>query len=180
MTDLALLAEEMQANERTLRRAANRGTIRCYREGPRRISLPSREHEYVRTRWPLLAHLIRALRTLPHVSLAILYGSFARGEERLDNDIAVLAQLGLEEMGLPTGDAPFNLRRLESEGVIGKDLRRKIADIHRVRNDAQHDYPDVRAKVIYQAAEQLTTESRRFLTAYLRWLQAKGYGKSAS
>ena len=92
MTDLALLAEEIQANERTLRRAANRGTIRCYREGPRRISLPSREHEYMRTRWPLLAHLIRALRTLPHVSLAILYGSFARGEERLDSDIDVLVR----------------------------------------------------------------------------------------
>ncbi len=99
--------------------------------------------------------------------------------EIVDNYIAELAQLGLEEMGLPTGDAPFNLRRLESEGVIGKDLRRKIADIHRVRNDAQHDYPDARAKVIYQGAEQLTTESRKFLSAYLRWLQAKGYGKSA-
>lgn len=97
--------------------------------------------------------------------------------EVVDNYIVELAALGLEEMRLPTGDAPFNLRALANEGVIGKDLRRRLADIHRVRNDAQHDYPDVRAKVIYQAAEQLTTESRKFLGAYLRWLQANGYGK---
>jgi predicted nucleotidyltransferase len=91
-TDLALLAEEVQTNERTLRRAANRGTIRCDRAGPRRISLPTREYEYVRTRWPLLASLIRALRTLPHVRLAVLYGSLARGEERSDSDIDVLVR----------------------------------------------------------------------------------------
>jgi uncharacterized protein len=54
--------------------------------------LASREYEYVRTRWPLLASLIRALRTLPHIRLAVLYGSLARGEERPDSDIDLLVR----------------------------------------------------------------------------------------
>lgn len=99
--------------------------------------------------------------------------------EIVDDYIVELAQLGLEEMGLPTGDAPFNLRQLENDGVVGKALRRKIADIHRVRNEAQHDYPDVRAKVIYEAAKELTAEAPKFLSAYARWLRARGYGTSA-
>jgi hypothetical protein len=99
--------------------------------------------------------------------------------EIVDNYIAELTQLGLTEMGLPNGDAPTNLRQLEGEGAISRNLRRKLGDIHRVRNETQHDYPDVRAKVIYAAAGELASEALRFLTAYLRWLEAKGYGKRA-
>jgi len=92
MTELAFLAEEVQANERTLRRAANRGTIRCNREGPRKISLPRGEYDYLRTCWPLLARLVGVLRTLPAVRLAVLYGSLARGEGRSDSDVDLLVR----------------------------------------------------------------------------------------
>ncbi len=87
-----LLAEELGTSERTLRRAANRGAIRCRREGPRRISLSGKEYEYVRVHWPLLGRLIRELRTLPHVRLAVLYGSVARGDERREGDLDVLVR----------------------------------------------------------------------------------------
>lgn len=92
MTELALLADEVRTSERTLRRAANRGTIHCRREGPRRISLPASEYEYVRARWPLLGRLIRELRTVPHVRLAVLFGSIARGEERKESDLDILVR----------------------------------------------------------------------------------------
>ena len=93
MPDLDLLAEEVLVSGRTLRRAAGRGTIRCRRLGERRIRLSPSEYQYVRSHWPLCSSLLAALRTLPNVRLAVLYGSFARGEEHDSSDLDLLVRL---------------------------------------------------------------------------------------
>lgn len=90
MTELSLLAADVGTHERTLRRAAGRGTIRCRRTGPRRLFLPAGEYEYVLAHWPLIGRLVQGLRTLPNVRLAVLYGSVARGDESAASDVDVL------------------------------------------------------------------------------------------
>ena len=100
MTELAMLAQITGTSERTLRRAANRGTIRAIRRSPRRVLVPSSEHEFVRRRWPLIRGLIQELRTLPNVRLATLFGSTARGDDSPGSELDVLVQLrndGLDE-----------------------------------------------------------------------------------
>lgn len=107
---LPTLAAELSADERTLRRAVSRGTVRCRRQSPRRLALAEGEVAYLRAHWPTVAALIRALRTEPNVRLAILYGSVARGDDREDSDVDML--VGLRE---DTGRAALGLAdRLES------------------------------------------------------------------
>lgn len=93
MPDLDLLADEVRVSGRTLRRAANRGTIRSHRLGERRLGLSAAEYEYVRSHWPLFACLLGVLRTLPNVRLAVLYGSVASGEESRESDLDLLVKL---------------------------------------------------------------------------------------
>jgi predicted nucleotidyltransferase len=93
MTELDVLAEEVGASGRTLRRAADRGTIRCFRRSERRTVIPPREREYVRRRWPLFAALLETFRTLPNVRLAVLFGSIARGDESTESDLDLLVRL---------------------------------------------------------------------------------------
>lgn len=87
------LASDLGADERTLRRAAAQGTIRCRRPGPRRIRLDPGEERYLRAHWNLLAALRQALRTERGVRLAVLYGSVARGDEDTSSDIDLLVHL---------------------------------------------------------------------------------------
>jgi len=93
MTELAMLADSVGASERTLRRAANRGTIRTVRRSPHRRLVSSSEYAYVRSRWPLIGSLIQELRTLPNVRLATLFGSVARGDDRPESDLDLVVQL---------------------------------------------------------------------------------------
>lgn len=74
-----------------------------------------------------------------------------------------------------TSGAASSLHELENQGVISGARRQRLADIHRIRNDAQHDYPDVRARLVYEAAQQLVSEALGFLQDYFRWLQREGY-----
>lgn len=92
MTELTLLAAEIGTTERSLRRAAARGAIRCLRRSPRPLLLAAEEYEYVRTYWPPIGRLIQELRTLPGVRLAVLYGSAARGEENAESDLDILVR----------------------------------------------------------------------------------------
>src|SRR4051794_32433119 len=90
------LARELSADERTLRRAASEGALRCRRPSPRRMIIDDSEREYLREHWELLAQLREALRTQPQARLAVLYGSFARGDEDSgsDLDLAILVPGG--------------------------------------------------------------------------------------
>lgn len=93
MIQLALLAEQVGVNERTLRRAVNQGTLRASRPSPRRLDLPLAERQYVRRSWPLLAALRAALRTEHNVRLALLFGSAARGTDTQDSDVDIVVEL---------------------------------------------------------------------------------------
>lgn len=92
MTDLNLLAPNLGVSDRTLRRAASRGTIRCLRKSERKLELPVEEALYLGKRWPLLHKLVAELRTLPDVRLAVLFGSTARGDEHEGSDLDVLVR----------------------------------------------------------------------------------------
>ena len=87
------LAADLDAQERTLRRAASQGALRASRSGPRRLTLVPGEREYLRVHWPLLSSLRRALRTEHGVRLAVLYGSLARGDEDAGSDLDLLISL---------------------------------------------------------------------------------------
>jgi predicted nucleotidyltransferase len=93
MTGLDLLAEEVGVNERTLRRAASRGTLRGRRPTPRKLELSLDEREYVRRSWKLLATLRAALRTEHNVRFALLFGSAATGMDTPGSDVDVLVEM---------------------------------------------------------------------------------------
>jgi predicted nucleotidyltransferase len=93
MTGLALLADEVGVDERTLRRAVSQGTLRGSRPTPRKLELPLREREYVRRSWRLISALRSALRTEQNVRFALLFGSTATGVDTAESDVDVLVDL---------------------------------------------------------------------------------------
>jgi predicted nucleotidyltransferase len=93
------LARDLDADERTLRRAVSQGTVRARRPGPRRLRLEVGEGEYLRIHWQLLADLRRALRVERGVRLAVLYGSLARGDEDEGSDLDLLVSLADDTAG---------------------------------------------------------------------------------
>jgi predicted nucleotidyltransferase len=119
------IAMQLGADARTLRRAAERGTVRCRRPGPRSLELPPGELTYLRGHWRLISALTRALRTEPAIELAVLYGSMARGSEHPGSDIDIL--VGFRDAADPS---PTVLaRRLEDR--IGRHV--DVAALSRVR-----------------------------------------------
>lgn len=93
MTELELLATQLDVNERTLRRAVNQGVLRAKRPSPRRLEIPIAEKRYVRHAWPLLASLRAALRTEENVCFALLFGSAARGDDTPRSDVDLLVEM---------------------------------------------------------------------------------------
>lgn len=101
MKQLELIACDLPVSERTLRRGVAQGLLHGSRPSPRRLVLRPAEEAYVRRHWPLLGRLRRALRTERGVSLAVLIGSTARGDDRPDSDIdLVVALRGERELAL--------------------------------------------------------------------------------
>jgi len=111
------LAVELGAEERTLRRAASQGTLRCSRRGPRRLRLEAGELEYLKGHWELLAALRQALRSERRVRLAVVYGSVARGDEDSGSDLDLLVSLrgdrASDAFGLATRLGPVAGRRVD-------------------------------------------------------------------
>jgi len=93
MTELEILARQIGANERTLRRALNQGTLRGGRPTPRKLKLEYAEQRYIRRSWGLLAALRGALRTEQNVRFALLFGSTARGDDTASSDIDLLVEM---------------------------------------------------------------------------------------
>jgi predicted nucleotidyltransferase len=96
--ELQELAESLRVNERTLRRAWALGTLRGERVTPYKLRLPVDERVYLRRHWPTISRLRAALRTEPNVSLAVLFGSVARGDDDEQSDVDLL--VGLRDPGL--------------------------------------------------------------------------------
>jgi predicted nucleotidyltransferase len=105
------LAGELDADERTLRRAVSQGTVHCRRDGPRRIKLAAGEGDYLKEHWALLLELRKALRTERKVRLAVLYGSVARGHEDGGSDLDFLVALSDDEPPL-TAEFATRLSRI--------------------------------------------------------------------
>lgn len=93
MTELGLLAEQLDVSERTLRRAVNQGVLRATRPSPRRLEIPVAEKRYARHAWPLLAPLRASLRTERNVRFALLFGSAARGDDTDRSDVDLLVEM---------------------------------------------------------------------------------------
>jgi len=93
MTELELLASQIGAHERTLRRALNEGTLRAERPTPRKLQLDAAEKQYLRRSWKLLAALRGALRTEPNVRFALLFGSVARGDDSEGSDVDLIVEM---------------------------------------------------------------------------------------
>jgi uncharacterized protein YutE (UPF0331/DUF86 family) len=100
-----------------------------------------------------------------------------RAFEILCNYVAELNELGLEEAGLTPGDRPTNLRLLERERVLGPDRIRRWRGILEARNELQHEYPDIRATGIYQAALDLAGDFPTYIHAYVAWMRRLGFGQ---
>lgn len=101
MSYLAMLAREVGASERTLRRAVAQGTLRGTWVTPRSLRLAPAEAGYIRRSWGLVAALRSALRTEPNVRFALLFGSAARGTDGPQSDVDILVELrdsGLDEV----------------------------------------------------------------------------------
>lgn len=124
MGPIQAIAAELGAEERTLRRAAAQGTLRCRRIGSRRLRFADGEREYLLRHWRLLAQLRAALRTQRQVRLAILYGSVARGDEDGGSDLDLLVVFADGR----AADIPRLARRLEAVGGRRVD----IAELGRV------------------------------------------------
>jgi predicted nucleotidyltransferase/uncharacterized protein YutE (UPF0331/DUF86 family) len=92
-TQLHELADSLHVNERTLRRAWALGMLRGTRATPHRLELPVQERVYLRRHWPTLSRLRRALRTEPNVSMAVVFGSVARGDDTVESDVDLLVAL---------------------------------------------------------------------------------------
>ena len=118
MAELDLLAVDIGATGRTLRRAATRGAIRVQRPSPNKAEIASDERRYIESHWPLLNALTRTLRTEKNVRLAVLFGSTARGDDRPDSDVDVLVDLEDYDRGLPLARLGMKL-----EHVLGRRVQ---------------------------------------------------------
>ena len=107
-TALPELAAELHTTDRTLRRALRQGLLNAARPSSRTVDLPLAERSYLRRAWPFLASLRAALRTEPGVSLAVLFGSRARGDYAAASDVDLL-------VGLRNGDARRFASRLSDK-----------------------------------------------------------------
>lgn len=127
MSAIGTLASVLDAEERTLRRAASQGTVHCARRSPRRLTLAAGEREYLEGHWELLAALRRTLRTERRVRLVVLYGSVARGDEDTGSDLDLLVLL---RDGVPSDAAELALR-------LGRVAGRRADIAHMERVEAR-------------------------------------------
>jgi uncharacterized protein YutE (UPF0331/DUF86 family) len=92
-----------------------------------------------------------------------------RAFEIISNYVVELARSAIEFIGLEPQDAVLNLRRLAHEGASSRSRTEQLIDVHRMRNNLTHQYPDVRARMIFEAAEILERETGPFLRDFTPW-----------
>jgi predicted nucleotidyltransferase len=156
-TALPELAAELKTTDRTLRRALGQGLVNAQRPSPRTVDVSLAERTYLRRTWPLLAGLREALRTEPTVSLAVLFGSRARGNYSARSDVDLLVglrdeprprqlasrlsqKLGLRVQLVTLEDArkaPLLLREVLREGRILVDRDRQWRSLLREKEQVE-------------------------------------------
>lgn len=119
---------------------------------------------------------VRAARLVDPEQLSRHVYPLERAFEILCNYVAELNELGLKEAGLTAGDRPTNLRLLEREQLIGPERARRWRGILEARNELQHEYPDIRAARIYQAAVELARDLPAYVRTYVGWMRRLGFG----
>jgi predicted nucleotidyltransferase len=174
MGALQELAADLGAEERSLRRAAAQGTLRCRRPGPRRLVLLPGERDYLRGHWDLLSAVRRALRTEREVRLAVLYGSLARGEGDADSDFDLLIALADEDSGMAPGLAArlgritgcgVDLARLDRVEATAPLLLDRVLDEGRVLVDRDDLWAGIRSRRRAIRARGLRAHRRQMASA---------------
>jgi uncharacterized protein YutE (UPF0331/DUF86 family) len=97
--------------------------------------------------------------------------------ELLENYVIELARAGLEEAKVTADEMTGRqaLRALADQQVISNALRDRLIEIHDLRNQLAHDYPDIKAQKLYEAACALEALLQEFMRRYLRWLDTLGF-----
>jgi predicted nucleotidyltransferase len=148
------LAETLDVSERTLRRAWALGTLRGERVTPYKLLIPIQERTYLRRHWSTLARLRKTLRTEPNVSIGVVFGSLARGDDDSDSDMDLLVSLrnpGLRnQVALASRlrrytDQPIELVTLE-DALRRPALMVEILRDGRVLVDRDKRWPELRAQ----------------------------------
>lgn len=171
MTELELLASQIGANERTLRRALNQGTLRGERPTPRKLKLDPAEKRYLRRSWGLLSMLREALRTEQNVRFALLFGSAARGDDTAASDIDLLVELrdssliriiDLGEKLEALLGRPVDVLTLDDAGENPQLLAQALGE-GRVLVDREGRWPPLRSEAgkLQRRARESARESRR-------------------
>jgi predicted nucleotidyltransferase len=166
------IAAQLGSDARTLRRAAQRGALRCSRPGPRSLELAAGELAYLQSHWELLGTLTQAFRTEPNVNLAVLYGSTARGSEHRRSDVDILVAFRDDTQASTATLA----RRLERHTGVSVDvaslshvrkmsplLMLQVIDEGRVLVDRDHRWEELRRtrETIARAGRRQMERGRR-------------------
>ena len=96
----------------------------------------------------------------------------------LTNFVADLNEAALLEAGETPVNRPQNLKLLHSLGVIEQARVDRWRRLFALRNQLQHEYPDVAAGATYRAAEDLVGDLPGYLNDYGAWLVSRGFGSS--
>jgi uncharacterized protein YutE (UPF0331/DUF86 family) len=97
-----------------------------------------------------------------------------RAFEIISAYVIELAKSGVVDgLGLEPQDGVQNLRRLAEAGAIARSRAERLIDVHRTRNNLVHQYPDVRARLVFQAAAILEAEIGPFMREYTHWFIGK-------
>jgi uncharacterized protein YutE (UPF0331/DUF86 family) len=96
-----------------------------------------------------------------------------RAFEILGNYVVELAKSGVEAIGAGPKDAVRDLQTLAAEGATTPSRAARLIEVHRTRNNLAHRYPDIRGRMIFEAAGILETELGPFLRDYTRWMIAQ-------
>jgi predicted nucleotidyltransferase len=162
--ELQELAAGLDVNERTLRRAWALGTLRGERVTPYKLRMPVEERAYLRRHWPTISRLRGALRTEPNVSIAVVFGSVARGDDRSGSDVDLL--VGLRDPGLRNRVALMERLRertgLPLEVVVLEDaLRRPSLMVEILRDGRVLIDRDKRWRTLRAQARNFDSQARQ-------------------
>ena len=174
----------MGADDRTLRRAIEQGTVRARRPSARSLEISPDEERYLAQSWPLLSALRRALRTERSARLAVLCGSAATGGAAASSDVDLLVDglgwdplhrvrlsvrlrraVGRQVHVVPLEEAvraPSLLRDALEEGRVlidrdrkWADLKSRQAEVRRAARTAERRTAERAAEAVAQARARL-------------------------